>query len=99
LKLDLNSGVVTRGQKEIDLTKKEFMLLEFLMRKPGRVFSSQQLVEKVWPFDSDVLANTVQVYVGYLRKKIDKPFPKSTALIQTVRGFGYRLVSDGEQND
>lgn len=102
LTLDPTSYQVKRADQEIHLSKQEFALLEFLMRHPGRVFSKEELLEKVWSFDSDILPNTVQVYIGYLRNKIDKPFPKLPALIQTVRGFGYKieaqLLEDNKNN-
>lgn len=82
---------VSRSAKKIKLSKKEFSLLEFLMRHQGQVFSPEQLTEQVWSYDSDVLPNTAQVYMGYLRQKIDRSFPRETPLIQTVRGFGYKL--------
>ena len=63
------------------------------MRHPGQIFSKDQLTEQVWNYDADVLGNTAQVYIGYLRNKIDRPFPKSKPLIQTVRGFGYKIES------
>jgi DNA-binding response OmpR family regulator len=91
LTLDPTNYQVKRAGQEIHLSKQEFALLEFLMRHPGQVFSKEDLLEKVWSFDSDILPNTVQVYIGYLRNKIDKPFPKLPALIQTVRGFGYKI--------
>lgn len=82
---------VRRGKKRISLSKKEFALLEFLVRHKGKVLNRDQILEQVWSYESDVLPNTVQVYMGYLRNKIDKPFPKSRQLIHTVRGFGYKL--------
>ncbi len=85
---------VTRNSTTIDLTKQEFALLEFLMRNKNQTFSKEQLVERVWNFDADILPNTVQVYIGYLRNKIDKPFPKKKPLIKTVRGFGYTIHSE-----
>ncbi len=91
LELDLLSLEVTRAGKSVELTKKEFALLEWLMRHPGHVFSKEQLIRHVWDYDADVLPNTVEVYIGYLRSKIDKPFPNREPLIETVRGFGYRL--------
>jgi two-component system OmpR family response regulator len=72
LSLDPQTMEVKRGQKIIDLSRKEFALLEFLMRRAGQVVNAQQIIENVWPFESDVLENTAQVYIGYLRKKIDK---------------------------
>ncbi len=96
LQLDQKSYQVTRFDQKIKLSKKEFALLEFLMRHPQQVLSKYQLVEHVWPYTADVTANTAQVYIGYLRKKIDKPFKDKPGLIQTVRGFGYKLVPDDE---
>lgn len=91
LTLDTNSFIVSRDSKEINLSKKEFMLLEFLLRHPQVTFTKDQLIERVWSMDADILPNTVEVYIGYLRRKIDAAFPKSKAIIQTVRGFGYKL--------
>src|SRR4030066_910622 len=90
LSLDTNSYKVTRGEKEIRLSKKEFALLNYLMQNKGQVLSKNQIIAKVWDFDADILPNTAEVYMGYLRDKIDKPF-KEPPLIKTVRGFGYRL--------
>ncbi len=94
LTLNLQTYQVTRGKTQIELSRKEFSLLEFLLRHQDQVFSPEQLTEQVWSYDSDVLPNTAQVYVGYLRTKIDKQFPKSKTLIQTVRGFGYKLAAN-----
>jgi DNA-binding response OmpR family regulator len=91
LVLDTSNYEVTRNGEIIDLSKKEFALLEFLMRNQGMIFTKEQLTERVWEFDSDVLPNTAQVYLGYLRNKIDKSFPKEKQLIKTVRGFGYKI--------
>lgn len=91
LALDTKNYEVVRAGEIINLSKKEFTLLEFLMRNAGTVFTKEQLTERVWEFDSDVLPNTAQVYLGYLRSKIDKAFPKEKKLINTVRGFGYRF--------
>ncbi|HSX57871.1 MAG TPA: response regulator transcription factor [Candidatus Saccharimonadales bacterium] len=91
LVVDTISHQVSRREKEIDLSKKEFSLLTYLAKNKGRVVTKGQIISKVWDFDSDVLPNTVEVYIGYLRDKIDKPFPDSKQLIKTVRGFGYRL--------
>jgi DNA-binding response OmpR family regulator len=90
LKLDPASFVVTRAEKAIMLSGKEFALLEYLMRNTGRVLSKDTIMAHVWDFDADILPNTVEVYIGYLRNKIDKPFP-APALIHTRRGFGYTL--------
>ncbi|MCC6711248.1 MAG: response regulator transcription factor [Candidatus Pacebacteria bacterium] len=91
LSLDIKTYEVVRAGEIISLSKKEFALLEFLMKNAGSVFTKEQLTERVWAFDSDVLPNTAQVYLGYLRNKLDKSFPKEKQLIKTVRGFGYML--------
>lgn len=91
--LDRLTTQVTRAGQAIQLSKTEFELLDYLIKHAGQVVSPAQLTEHVWSYDSDVLPNTAQVYIGYLRAKIDKPFPNLPQLIQTVRGFGYRLVA------
>ena len=91
LTLDTISYEVKRADKSIPLSSKEFALLEYLMRNPNRVLSKDIIISHVWDFDADILPNTVEVYIGYLRSKIDKPFKKSPALIHTLRGFGYKL--------
>lgn len=91
LELDTVGYSVKRGGITIDLTQTEFSLLEYLMRNPGRVLSKTNIINHVWDFDADVLPNTVEAYVGYLRNKIDKPFPAKPDIIQTVRGFGYKI--------
>jgi DNA-binding response OmpR family regulator len=91
LSLNPISFEVTRSDQKIHLSKKEFSLLEFLMRHREQVFSPEQLTELVWNYDSDVLPNTAQVYMGYLRQKIDRNFKHLPPLITTVRGFGYKL--------
>ncbi|HRQ86503.1 MAG TPA: response regulator transcription factor [Candidatus Saccharibacteria bacterium] len=80
---------VQREGKQIRLTSREFALLEYLMRNPGRPLSKESIITHVWDYDADVLPNTVEVYIKYLRNKVDVPF--KTPLIQTVRGFGYKL--------
>ncbi len=82
---------VRRGNVPIDLSRKEFMLLEFFMRHPNTIFNKDQLIERVWSIDSEILPNTVEVYVGYLRRKIDTAMKGKPQLIHTVRGFGYKL--------
>ena len=93
LTLDTVNYEVRRGGKLIALSGKEYALLEYLMRGSGRVLNKDQIIAHVWDFDSDVLPNTVEVYIGYLRNKIDKPF-SGPPLIQTMRGFGYKLGAD-----
>jgi DNA-binding response OmpR family regulator len=90
LTLDTITYQVERNGKAIKLSSKEFALLEYLMRNAGRILSKENIIAHVWDFDSDVLPNTVEVYMGYLRNKIDKPF-KGPELIHTLRGFGYRF--------
>lgn len=90
LTLDPASFAVMRSGKQILLSGKEFALLEYLMRNAGRVLSKETIMSHVWDFDADILPNTVEVYIGYLRNKIDKPFPAPN-LIRTRRGFGYTL--------
>ncbi len=90
LKLDPANFSVTRDGQPIVLSSKEFALLEYLMRNSGRVLSKDTIMSHVWDFDADILPNTIEVYIGYLRNKIDKPF-KSPNLIHTRRGFGYTL--------
>jgi DNA-binding response OmpR family regulator len=90
LTLDTVSYEVKRAGTPIQLSQREFALLEYLMRGQGRVLSKSNIINHVWDFDADVLPNTVEVYMGYLRNKIDKPFD-GPALIHTVRGFGYKI--------
>lgn len=89
LTLDTTTYEVTRAGKEIKLTSKEFALLEYLMRNQGRPLSKETIISHVWDYDADILLNTVEVYIKYLRSKVDQPF--KTPLIQTVRGFGYKI--------
>lgn len=94
LELDTVGYSVNRDGELIELTQTEFSLLEYLMRNYGRVLSKTNIINHVWDFDADVLPNTVEAYIGYLRNKIDKPFAEKPALIQTVRGFGYKIVAE-----
>lgn len=89
LKLDPSSKKVTRASQEINLTAKEYGVLEYLMRNKGKVLSKEQIISHVWDFDADVLPNNVELFIMFLRRKIDKPF--KSKLIHTVSGFGYRL--------
>ncbi|GAW48967.1 MULTISPECIES: response regulator transcription factor [unclassified Nocardioides] len=90
LTLDPATRAVRRGQIDITLTPREFGLLQFLMRHPGEVLSKSEIVQSVWDMNYDGDENVVEVYIGYLRRKIDHPF--GTTTIQTMRGAGYRLV-------
>ncbi len=89
LKLDTINYSVTRAGQEISLTSKEFGLLEYLLRNQNRPLSKDTIISHVWDYDADILPNTVEVYIKYLRNKVDTPF--NTPLIHTVRGFGYKL--------
>lgn len=90
---DLTLNTVTfevkRGDKLINLTGKEFALLEFLLRNQGRPSNKDTIISHVWDYNADVLPNTVEVYMKYLRQKIDDPF--KTHLLHTIRGFGYKI--------
>jgi two-component system copper resistance phosphate regulon response regulator CusR len=88
VKLNVASREVTRGGQALNLTPREYMLLELLMRNAGRALSRDAIVESVWGFDSDVAGNTVEVFVRQLRLKVDA---QETKLIHTVRGYGYIL--------
>ena len=83
---------ISRSEKKINLSSKEFALLEYMMRNPDRILTKNNIIEHVWDYDADILPNTVEVFIGYLRNKIDKPFKKQKPMIETVRGFGYRLA-------
>lgn len=89
LSLDTVTFEVSRAGKSVQLTSKEFALLEYLLRNQGRPLPKETIIAHVWDYDADILPNTVEVYIKYLRAKIDQPF--KTPLIHTVRGFGYKL--------
>ncbi|MBK9306247.1 MAG: response regulator transcription factor [Nitrospira sp.] len=89
LTLDRTSREVHRGTKTIALTRKEFELLEYLMAHPNKALSRTSILDQVWGYHHDTMTNTIDVYIGYLRKKIDGG--SNTKLIQTVRDFGYKI--------
>lgn len=89
LTLDKETLVVRRDDKKIDLTKTEFELLAYLMANKGKVLSRETILNKIWLYSPDMESRVVDVYIGYLRKKIDKNF--SNKLIRSVRGFGYSI--------
>lgn len=91
LSLDTTNYQVRRGEADIHLSSKEYSLLEYLMSNQGRVVTKDMIISHVWDGDALVLPNTVEVYIGYLRNKIDRAFPKLKPHIHTQRGFGYRL--------
>jgi two-component system, OmpR family, response regulator len=91
LELDNATFEVRRKSTSIQLSSKEFSLLEYLMRNAKRTLSKEKIISHVWNYDADILPNTVEVYIKYLRNKIDKPFADQKPLIHTVRGFGYKI--------
>ena len=93
LRLDPATRRVWRGETEVELSAKEFAVLETLMSRPGEVFSRFALLEHAWDYDYENRSNIVDSYIRFLRKKIDLPFGLNS--IETVRGSGYRLREDG----
>jgi two-component system OmpR family response regulator len=93
LRLDPATREVWRGDREIELSAREFALLETFMRRPGQVLTQPQLLEAAWDLGYEQRSNVVEVYVRYLREKIDRPFGMTS--LETVRGMGYRLRKDG----
>jgi two-component system, OmpR family, response regulator len=93
LRLDPATREVRRGDHQIELSAREFGLLETFMRRPGQVFTQPQLLDAAWDLGYEQRSNVVEVYVRYLREKIDRPFGVES--IETVRGVGYRLRKDG----
>ena len=96
LEMDTVQHSVRRGDRLIELSPREFSLLEYLMRHPNQVLSRTQIAQHVWSFDFYGDFKVIDVYIGYLRRKIDRDEPSS--LIQTVRGVGYRLSGDDESS-
>ena len=93
LRLDPAARRAWRGERELDLSVKEFTLLELFMRRPGKVLSRSELLDGAWDLAFERRSNVVDVYMGYLRDKVDRPF--ALCSIETVRGAGYRLRADG----
>jgi DNA-binding response OmpR family regulator len=90
--LDLKTREVWRGDRLVELTPKEFALLEYFMRHPNQVLSGQQIADHVWSYEFDGMTNRVAVYISYLRRKLGNG--TGTSPIQTVHGVGYRLVNN-----
>jgi len=90
LRLDPAAHRAWRGESELALTAREFALLEAFMRRPGEVLSRFELLEHVWDESYENRSNVIEVYVGYLRDKVDRPFGRQS--LETVRGAGYRLI-------
>jgi two-component system OmpR family response regulator len=93
IRVDPSTRLVTRGGETIDVTAREFAVLEYLMRRKGDVVSKRDIIDNVWDDDFDGEQNIVEVYVGHLRNKLDRPFGRNA--IETLRGAGYRLASHG----
>ena len=91
LSLDTNNYQVKRNGKEIQLSNKEYSLLECFLRHPNQILNKDQLIQYVWSYESDILPNTVEVYIRNLRQKIDVPFKNKPPFIKTIRGFGYKI--------
>ncbi|OGC69590.1 DNA-binding response regulator [candidate division WWE3 bacterium RIFOXYC1_FULL_39_7] len=94
LKIDTISYKVTRDNTPILLSRREFALLEYLVRNKNRTLSKESITAHVWDYDSEILPNTVEQYMGYLRNKVDKKFSNFKPLIKTIRGFGYMISDD-----
>ena len=92
LQVDLSAHTVTRDDAPINLSPKEFALLEIFMRNSGRILSRDQLLERVWGYDADPQGNIVELYIHYLRRKLDPAGKDPEPLIRTVRGVGYRFA-------
>jgi len=93
LRFDPGARRAFRGAAEVDLTAREMALLEFMLRRRGEVVSKREILDHVWDYDFEGDPNIVEVYVGHLRNKLDRPFGRSA--IETLRGAGYRLAADG----
>lgn len=94
LELDTVNHTAKRAGKDVKLSSKEFAILEYLLRNKNQILSKQNIMTHVWDFDADILPNNVEVFINYLRNKIDKPFPGDDPIIQTVRGFGYVIKDE-----
>ena len=92
--MDLPKHTVWRGEKEIFLTSREYALLEYFLRNQGQVLTRSQIADHVWNYDFDYDSNVVDVYIRYLRNKVDRGF--DVPLIHTVRGYGYVLKQGSE---
>ncbi len=93
LRLDPAKRRLWRGEQEVELTSREFSLLEYLIRRRGDVLSKTEILDHVWDYDFEGDPNIVEVYVSHLRNKLDRPFDRHA--IETIRGAGYRLAADG----
>lgn len=91
LQMNTKTFEIKRANKPILLSSKEFALLEYLMRHPNQILTKEQIITHVWDYDANILPNTVEVYMRNLRNKIDHPFRDKKPLLQTLRGFGYKI--------
>ena len=91
LMVDTQHFTVKRGKTDIHLSNKEYSLLEYLIRHAHTILTKDQIITHVWDYESDILPNTVEVYIRNLRNKIDHPFKNKKPLLHTVRGFGYKI--------
>lgn len=96
LEVDRLAHAVQRGGRSIDLSPKEFALLEFLMRHEGQAVTRSAIVEQVWKLSFDTMTNVVDVYINYLRRKLDSGFDRP--LIRTIRGVGYQIGDNAAAN-
>lgn len=87
--IDLNEQLIYKDNNQIKLSKKEFEILKFLSINKEKVFNKEELIEKIWGIDANVLPNTVEVFIKSIRDKIEKPF--GIIIIETIRGFGYKI--------
>ncbi|HEX3081746.1 MAG TPA: response regulator transcription factor [Candidatus Saccharimonadia bacterium] len=95
LTMDTETYEVKRAGRRIQLSQREYALLEYLLRNQNRILSKSNIISHVWDYDADILPNTLEVYIGYLRSKIERTF-KGPDLIHTVRGFGYKLAASND---
>jgi DNA-binding response OmpR family regulator len=91
--LDTVKRTVVRAGASVALSSKEYAILEYLLRNKNQIVTKNSIISHVWDFDADILPNNVEVFINYIRKKLEKPFSSSEPIIQTVRGFGY-IVKD-----
>lgn len=91
LTLDSKTKKAVRAGQEITLSAKEYTVLEYLMRNSPQVLSKQQIIDHCWDRDLDPFSNTVDVYIGYVRAKVDKAFPRERPLVKTIKGLGYKI--------
>jgi DNA-binding response OmpR family regulator len=94
--LDPNTFSAKRNGQDVPLTKREYTLLEYLIRNKNKVLSKDQIINHVWDYDSDILPNTVEQFIGYLRKKLSETKESSTKIL-TVRGFGYKIAENQQK--